>query len=114
MTITRLKTIFVLFAIALLTSKCDEPEPGTGMKVYSRGRGAKGLSVQQTNDGGYIIVGETYLGSGKFDDVWLIKTNAYGDSVWSRTYGGEQEDFGNSVKQTSDGGYVIAGYTKSY
>ncbi|MCX8092980.1 MAG: hypothetical protein N3E50_02285 [Candidatus Goldbacteria bacterium] len=72
-----------------------------------------GYSVQQTTDNGYIIVGETYsLGNGS-GDVYLIKTNSLGDSQWSYTFGGLNSDGGNAVKQTTDGGYIIAGVTYS-
>ena len=67
-----------------------------------------GFEVHQTFDGGYIIVGTTG------GDVYLIKTNSRGDSLWARTYdrGLERDDRGYSVQQTSDGGYIIAGVTR--
>jgi hypothetical protein len=72
-----------------------------------------GRSVQQTADGGYIVTGGTCsLGAGYFD-AYLIKTNAYGDTLWTRTYGGTGADWGESVQQTADGGYIVAGTAES-
>ncbi|MCX6601257.1 MAG: hypothetical protein NT025_06815, partial [bacterium] len=71
-------------------------------------------SVQQTADGGYILGGLTQpFGFGN-DDFWLVKTNPYGDSLWSRTFGGSYNDDCYSVQQTADGGYILGGYTISF
>jgi hypothetical protein len=70
--------------------------------------------VQQTSDGGFIFTGRTRsYGEGK-ESVWLVKTNASGDTLWTRTYGGDAKDRGMSVQQTTDGGYVIAARTESF
>ncbi len=75
-----------------------------------------GHYVEQTTDGGYIITGEI-----KYDDpeleeykfgLWLLKTDSLGDTLWEKTYGGDNWgalDYGNCVRQTNDGGYIIAG-----
>jgi hypothetical protein len=79
------------------------------------GSGAEqGHCVQQTSDGGYIIVGWTNsFGSGK-GDVWLIKTDMNGDTLWTRIFGGNGDDCAYFVRQTQDGGYILTGNTDSY
>ena len=79
------------------------------------GRGSEeGLCIRETYDGGFIITGYTNShGAGK-TDVYLIRTNSTGDTLWTRTYGGVGLDQGNSVWETKDKGYIIAGETYSY
>ena len=83
-------------------------------KTYGGTNVDVGWSVQQTSDGGYIVAGQTASFGAGYTDVYLIKTNASGDTTWTRTYGATYNDLGYSVQQTSDGGYVISGATDSY
>ncbi len=73
-----------------------------------------GYSIQLTSDGGYIVTGESNSFSGGEADVYLIRFDADGDTLWTKTYGGTDSDYGKSVQQTADGGYIIAGYTNSF
>ena len=83
-------------------------------KTFGGSSSDQASSVQQTSDGGYILAGytESYGAGGK--DFWLIKTDADGDKVWEKTFGGSSEDFAYVVRQTSDSGYILTGYTQSY
>ncbi|HET6228360.1 MAG TPA: hypothetical protein VFF27_18915, partial [Bacteroidia bacterium] len=72
-----------------------------------------GNCIQQTSDNGFIICGGTYgKGSGD-EDYYLIKTNAVGDTLWTRTYGGLYQDEAKAVIETSDGGYILTGFSMS-
>ena len=73
-----------------------------------------GESIQKTMDGGYIIAGAATSPAGNSYDVYLIKTDSLGDSLWAKTFGGSDYDRGCSVKQTADKGYIIAGWTRSF
>jgi len=72
------------------------------------------FSVQQTDDGGYIVAGFTSSYGAGSRDFWLVKTDNYGNEDWNQTYGGSYSEIAWSVHQTIDGGYIAAGYTNSY
>jgi hypothetical protein len=78
------------------------------------------LQILYNNDGtinGYVIVATTtsYSGHGEGGlDVYLIRTDANGNELWSKTFGGTANDYGRSVQPTSDGGFIIAGVTNSF
>ena len=82
--------------------------------IYS-GEGFDGAtSIQQTQDGGYIVAGSTIPSlSGTFD-IWALKLDGNGNVSWQKTYGGAGDDYPVSLQQTSDRWFVIAGWTTSF
>lgn len=95
----------------------------TWQKTLGGGNYDYATSVIQTSEGGYIVTG--YSGSkdgdvtgthwgGSDNDVWVVKLDASGAITWQKSYGGSKDDQGNSIRQTSDGGYIIAGTTTSH
>jgi len=83
-------------------------------KTYGGTGTERAFSVQQTSDGGYIVAGQTTSFGAGYNDVFLIKTDANGNVQWAKTYGGTNDDWASSVQQTSDGGYILAGWTTSF
>ena len=83
-------------------------------KSFGGDNGEYGSSVEQTSDGGFIIAGLTASFGEPNGDVYLIKTDADGNEEWNKTFGGNEVDWGRSVQQTADGGFIIAGFTRSF
>ncbi|MCB2213526.1 T9SS type A sorting domain-containing protein [bacterium] len=85
-----------------------------GHQEWFRGFGGaeldEGYGVQQTTDGGYLVVGMTSSSGEGDEDLWLIKTDADGNQEWNLTYGGDHADRGTAIKHTSDGGFIITGF----
>ena len=73
-----------------------------------------GFSMVQASDGGYAIAGYTGSFGAGSADFWLVKTDASGNHLWNQTYGGTDDEGGNFLIQTSDGGYVLVGDTRSF
>lgn len=83
-------------------------------KTYGGATDDQAYSVQQTSDGGYIVAGYTHsFGAGSYD-FWVLKLNSTGLVEWQKTYGGRNDDLAQSIEQTSDGGYILAGGTASF
>ena len=82
-------------------------------RTYDRNLPERAESLIETSDGGYALAGVTYSSSA-WEDFWLVKTDQYGNMEWNQTYGGEYSDWAYSLIETSDGGYALCGYTRSF
>ena len=71
-------------------------------------------SIKNPRDGGYVLASDTRSFGSSEEDILVLKLTSAGDVEWQRTYGGGYSDKACSVKQTSDGGYVLAGNTQSF
>lgn len=77
--------------------------------------------IEQTSDGGYILAGESMSDSSgdktenaiAWNDLWVVKTDSTGNIEWENTIGGNDFEAVHSIKQTSDGGYILAAYSDS-
>jgi hypothetical protein len=89
-----------------------------GNVIWQKTYGGSGYDVanfiQQTTDDGYIVTGitESFGAGGK--DALILKLDNSGNVIWQKTYGGSGDDRAQCIQQTTDGGYVVAGYTSSF
>ncbi len=76
-------------------------------------------SIKQTNDGGYIVAGNSSSNNGDVTgnhgggDYWIVKLDKLGDIQWQKCLGGKDEESLACIQQTAEGGYIVAGYSKS-
>ncbi|MFH2035436.1 MAG: FlgD immunoglobulin-like domain containing protein [Candidatus Zixiibacteriota bacterium] len=89
-----------------------------GNKLWSKTFGGaeddEGRSVRSTSDGGYIICGTTSSSGAGYSDVYFIKTDANGNLLWSKTYGGSGGESGYAVRETADSGFIAIGNTGTF
>ncbi|MCP4133823.1 MAG: hypothetical protein GY754_22835 [bacterium] len=83
-------------------------------KLYGGSGWEKAYSIELTDDGGYVITGYTGSYTNGENDIWVLKLTAAGDVAWSQNYGGIGKELAHAIRQTADGGYIIAAYTNSY
>ncbi|MEO8088205.1 MAG: hypothetical protein ABI763_15400, partial [Bacteroidota bacterium] len=108
------KFLFALVAMAALFFGPNATAQITFNNQYGGIYDEEGRWMEQTADSGFIMVGGTTTFSNGQNDIWLVKTDAYGNEQWRKSKGGTQFDFANMVRKTSDGGFIIAGLTNSY
>ena len=89
-------------------------------KTFGGSDDEKGYSITTTNDGGYVLTGETYSNDRDFSgmnkmngNIFVIKLDENGDNVWKKTFGGSGDENGYSITTTSNGEIVLTGWTSS-
>jgi hypothetical protein len=112
---TSMKSLSNLLAVTVLLAGCrHQAGTVTWIRTYGGPRSDVGHSVQQTADGGYIVGGTRHDTVGPdWSSVYLVRTDENGDTLWTKTIGGAYSTEGNCVRQTSDGGLIVAGTTIS-
>jgi len=83
-------------------------------KTYGGINQDDGAGIEQTSDGGYVVVGDTQSFGAGTNDAWILKLDQNGDVQWQKTIGGSGADYAFSVKQTPDDGYIISALTFSF
>jgi len=83
------------------------------MRTYHRGNFEAGWSVQELSAGGFIAVGRTQQFPDASPDVYILRTDENGDTLWTRKYGWPLVDEPNQVRETSDGNYIVVGKTQA-
>ncbi len=89
--------------------KTDEDGIVLWSRTYNRSSSDYGYSVYETSDAGLIITGNTKSSNLENMDIYLIRTDAEGDTLWTRSFDNSLNEFGHSVIQTDDGGFVVTG-----
>src|SRR5690606_13047806 len=115
-----MKTIYHVIGAVLLTLVMNAQAPNIEWEKNLGGSSSDfGLSIRELSGGGYVAVGSTESNDGDVSgnhgdkDIWMVLLDSNGNLVNQFTYGGSGEDRANDVRQTQDGGFVIAGYTDS-
>ncbi len=107
-------TYAYLLVLAFPILGLPQPPYIQGSRIFGASGEERCYSVQQTSDSGYILAGLTSSFGAGNQDFWLIRLDTNGDSIWTKTFGGNSYDACYSALQVSDGGFVLAGYTNSF
>ncbi len=105
---------FLLIAITVHYAMAEDATDTGWEQTFGGSDNGSGWSVRETTDGGLIIAGNTNSYGAGGSDVYLIKTDSNGNEQWYKTFGRSDYDTGWSVRETTDGGFIITGYTGSY
>src|SRR5690606_20007240 len=115
---TTLFTLIITFILGISSTLAQAPDVEWQKSLGGSGEDTA-HSIQQTADGGYIIAGSSVSNNGDVtgnhgnEDYWVVKLNTMGDIQWQKSLGGTGSDRANSIQQTEDGGYIVAGGSSS-
>lgn len=121
--VQRMKNIPLTFALIILSILFVAPISSQPVIQWQKALGGseadQPYSLEQTSDGGYVVVGFSASSDGDASgwngniDFWVVKLSSDGEIQWQKMLGGANAEVAYSVQQTSDGGYIVAGYTNS-
>ncbi len=113
------KTILSLLVLALCSTILPAQPTIEWQQTFGGSRWDETMSILQTGEGGYIVAGTTDSKDGDveanhdYDEFWILKLDTIGAVLWKKTYGGSDLDDAFAIQQTTDGGFVVAGFTIS-
>jgi parallel beta-helix repeat protein len=100
---------FVMRGSDLWVMKLDVNGDVEWQNTYGGTNNERANAIRQTSDGGYVVAGETGSFGAGGSDAWILKLDGHGNVQWAKAYGSVNNDYANAIRQTSDGGYVVAG-----
>ncbi len=108
------KHVLMLLSVFILLGLCPIELYAGWTRSYGGGGIETGTYVEQTSDGGYIVVGTTDSWGAGLQDIWLLKLDSEGDTLWMKTLGGAQGEGNCLVREVSDSAYIITAQTYSF
>lgn len=106
--------IIVLLCVFFVGTSLAQAPDTLWTKTFGGSSDDIGYALQQTADGGYIVAGCTESFGAGDKDVYLIRTDADGGTIWTKYYGGPEDDVAYAIQEHWDGDYLVAGYTNSF
>lgn len=114
LTLLLMGTLAFAFNVRRVGAEPPEPPATQWIRTYGGASDDIAYFIVQTGDGGYALLGSTRsFGAGSVD-LWLVKTDSAGNMQWNKTYGGTNDEYADSLVETSDGGYALGGSTTSF
>jgi len=108
----KIKNAYIIIALIILSScikeKIGEKQAESFIKYYGGGYANGGNDVKQLSDGSYVVIGY-YTTKDSGTDMYLVKTNRYGNEIWHKFYGYKSVGYG--IQVLKDGGFILVGYT---